>query len=231
MEKNQLVQLITEQPLVIPSLLLKHYRAIGLTDTECMLVIHVHHFITKGNSFPTPDDLADRMVLSATECSIMLRSLVQKGLIKLAQTKTNNLYTEEYSLDPLWEKCIEHIEEPLADHDQAKAESDLYTIFEKEFGRPLSPIECETLTMWLDDDQHQPQMIKGALREAVISGKLNFRYIDRILFDWKKNNVRTLEDARRHSEKVRGRFGTPPSEKEKRQPIPQMPMYNWLDQS
>ncbi len=26
----------------------------------------------------------------------------------------------------------------------------LYTVFEKEFGRPLSPFECETLRMWED---------------------------------------------------------------------------------
>ena len=62
----------------------------------------------------------------------------------------------------------------------------LYTVFEKEFGRPLSPFECETLGMWEDQDQHHPNLIQAALREAVMSGKLNFRYIDRILFEWKR---------------------------------------------
>ena len=40
--------------------------------------------------------------------------------------------------------------------------------------------------MWEDRDQHHPNLIQAALREAVMSGKLNFRYIDRILFEWKR---------------------------------------------
>ena len=82
-------------------------------------------------------------------------------------------------------------------------ESDLYTCFEKEFGRPLSPFECESLAMWMDDDHHDPIIIKAALRESVMSGKLNFRYIDRILFEWKKNGIKTIEQAKNHGRKFR----------------------------
>ena len=46
-------------------------------------------------------------------------------------------------------------------------------------------------------------LIKSALREAVISGKLNFRYIDRILFDWKRNGIKTIEQAKSHGRNVR----------------------------
>ncbi len=233
MEKKQLIQLMTEQQLIVPSLLLERYKDLGLTDTECMLVIHLHQFISKGNTFPTPDDLSAKMTLNATECSSMLRALVQKGVIQMVQTKTNNLFTEIYSLEPLWEKCIDSLQEAQQDEDRDQQEMDLYTVFEKEFGRPLSPIECETLAMWLDDDHHEALMVKAALREAVISGKLNFRYIDRILFDWKKQGVKTLDQAKVHSEKVRGRFQTPSASARQKtvQSVPQMPLYNWLDQS
>ena len=76
-------------------------------------------------------------------------------------------------------------------------------MFEKEFGRALSPFECETLAMWIDQDHHDPIIIKAALRESVMSGKLNFRYIDRILFEWKKNGIQTIDQARKHSQKFR----------------------------
>ncbi len=79
----------------------------------------------------------------------------------------------------------------------------LYTVFEKEFGRPLSPFECETLGMWEDQDQHHPNLIQAALREAVMSGKLNFRYIDRILFEWKKNGIKTVDQAQNQGRKFR----------------------------
>ena len=45
---------------------------------------------------------------------------------------------------------------------------------EEEFGRPLSPLECETLAIWQDQDQHDAILIKHALKEAVLSGKLSF---------------------------------------------------------
>ena len=79
----------------------------------------------------------------------------------------------------------------------------LYQRFEAEFSRPLSPIEAETLSMWLDEDGHKTELIIAALREAVVSGKLNFRYIDRILFEWKRNGVQTLQQAKAYGEKFR----------------------------
>ena len=52
-------------------------------------------------------------------------------------------------------------------------------------------------------DQHHPNLIQAALREAVMSGKLNFRYIDRILFEWKKNGIKTVDQAQNQGQKFR----------------------------
>lgn len=90
-----------------------------------------------------------------------------------------------------------------ADKNAKKQEGELYQQFEQEFARPLSPIEAETLSMWLDEDKHSAELISAALREAVVSGKLNFRYIDRILFEWKRNSIKTVEEAKAHSERFR----------------------------
>ena len=80
--------------------------------------------------------------------------------------------------------------------------------------------------MWLDEDHHDADIIKSALREAVISGKLNFRYIDRILFEWKKNGVKTIEQAKSHGQKFRSYQKSNPKEPEvKKEPLP---FYNWL---
>ena len=52
-----------------------------------------------------------------------------------------------------------------------EAYDNLFQLFEREFGRPLSPMECETLTQWLDEDGHPEVLIVAALREAVFCGK------------------------------------------------------------
>ena len=106
----------------------------------------------------------------------------------------------------------------------------LYNRFEEEFCRPLSPIEAETLSMWIDQDHHSPELIMAALREAVVSSKLNFRYIDRILFEWKRNGVKTVEQAKAHGERFR-KYTQQPKTELKRERAESYPGFNWLDQT
>jgi DNA replication protein len=174
------------------------------------------------------------MAVTAFDCTEMLRALIQKGFIEIIDGDSpEGIRFEKYSLEPLWEKLIDRF---LLNRKREKVEArqveetDLYTCFEKEFGRPLSPFECETLAMWMDDDQHDPVIIKAALREAVISGKLNFRYIDRILFEWKKNGIKTIEQAKSYGRKFRQHQGQARQADEPKVKSRPVPFYNWLEQ-
>lgn len=82
-------------------------------------------------------------------------------------------------------------------------ERNLFSIFEKEFGRPLSPMELETISGWVDQDRYPDELILLALKEAVFAGKVHFRYIDRILLEWSRNRVRTVQDAKAYTQKFR----------------------------
>nr|WP_245566378.1 DnaD domain-containing protein [Tuberibacillus calidus] len=230
MEKETLIEFMTKGHVTIPRLLLDYYSQIGLNEEECLLVIQLFALIHAGHPFPTPDELAEKMTFSSVKCADHLRRLVQKGMLEIVQDREGPVYSERYSLDRLWGKLAEAYILNQKNDQQLAEEEALYTIFEKEFGRPLSPIECETLAMWIDDDHHSPEMIKAALREAVLSGKLNFRYIDRILFDWKKNGVKTLEQAKAHGEKIRGRYASRKKvEDDGQSKTIQFPLYNWLE--
>ena len=85
--------------------------------------------------------------------------------------------------------------------------------------------------MWLDKDGHSPALIKAALKEAVLSGKRSFRYIDRILFEWKKSGVKTVEEAQEKSRIFRlnqqKRYTAKSNEPQKGDE--QVPFYNWLE--
>ena len=102
-------------------------------------------------------------------------------------------------------------------------------LFEQEFGRFLSPMECESITMWLDDDGHSVEIIRAALKEAVLAEKLSLRYIDRILFEWKKKNVKTLSDVERHAKSFRT-VGIRPAQQDKTAKVKRVPFYNWLEE-
>src|SRR5699024_3755453 len=100
-----------------------------------------------------------------------------------------NQFSEAYNLNSLWEKLY-------ADEKESENEGTVFILFEQEFGRPLSPFEIETINAWLDVDVIKPELIKAGLREAVLMGKLNFKYIDRILREWQRKGIRTVEQAR-----------------------------------
>ncbi|MBD8070212.1 DnaD domain-containing protein [Bacillus sp. PS06] len=234
MNKEKLIEWFQEGNISIPKLLIVKYKALGLNEDEFVLLLQVMTYIQNGNSFPTPAELSKIMTLTDTNCSDILRKLIQKGFLAInEELDESGILYERYSLNPLWDKIIQMLLFDDMKKEQAinqKDEEDLYSIFEKEFGRPLSPFEIESLTMWLDQDHHDLAIIKAALREAVMSGKLNFRYIDRILFEWKKNGIRTIEQAQQHSQKFRQhQQKTKTTQGQPNEYKRSIPFYNWLE--
>ncbi|MEH7415129.1 DnaD domain-containing protein [Neobacillus drentensis] len=231
--KSNIVAWLQEGNITIPSLLFSEYRNLNLNETELVLLLNIITFIEKGNEFPTPEELSARMTVSIAECHDLLRRLIQRGFIEIMDQYNNEgIRFEKYSVKPLWEKLVDQFllkGQITKQIEQKTEETDVYTCFEKEFGRPLSPFECESLGMWMDDDHHDPIIIKAALREAVMSGKLNFRYIDRILFEWKKNGIKTIEQAKNHGRKFRQKQTEKPQTREDSNQ-PSVPFYNWLEQ-
>ena len=231
--KSNVLAWLEEGNITIPSLLFSEYRNLNLNETELVLLLNIHTFLEKGNYFPTPEELSGRMTISTAECNEMLRRLLQRGFLEITDQYSNDgIRFEKYSIKPLWERLIEQFllnhQNNSQEYSKKTDEMDLYTCFEKEFGRPLSPFECESLAMWMDDDQHAPIIIKAALREAVMSGKLNFRYIDRILFEWKKNGIKTMEQAKNQGLKFRQKQMQKNNLKEEAHNS-SVPFYNWLE--
>ncbi|NEU31194.1 DnaD domain-containing protein [bacterium LRH843] len=232
MEQNVLLQWTTQRQLSIPTLLLKHYKQLGLKELELVALLHVQAFIEQGEGFPTPEKLSERMTLSISDCADMFGQLIRNQYVSLEKKiDEQGILYEFVTLEPLWLKLIQVLKgEEVQKEEQHKhvQEGHLFKRFEEEFSRPLSPIEAETLSMWLDQDKHTPTLIMAALREAVVTSKLNFRYIDRILFEWKRNGVQTVEQAKAHGEKFR-KYNQP---KRQEKPTPQTksyPGFSWLD--
>ena len=233
MSKELLNMWIDEGQTVLPTLLLKHYRDIGLSNDELVLILQLKSFIDKGDLFPNMAIIANHMQLSEDNVFKALHQLTQKKVLSIDTTIDENGITQDaYSLNLLWEKLFvflkqTHDSKKIAQKD--KQAKNLYQIFEEEFGRPLSPIEMETFVMWVEEDNYSPELIKMALKEAVLSQVYNFKYIDRILLNWEKKNIRTKEQVEKESKKYRdssnNRFSADSSPKRKSEPVP---MINWL---
>ena len=216
-----------------PKILLLEYKSLKLNEVELILLLQIIEFQKENNYFPTPELISTRMTISPLECSQILGRLIRSGFVELISTDENHMLSEVYSLDPLWDRLLELFilkENKKSRLDEELKEENVFVVFEREFGRPLSVFECETISLWLDTDKNTPELVLHALKEAVISGKLNINYIDRILFEWNKNNIRTVAQATERSKRFR-KNQTPINQVPKStQTIPKVvPSYNWVD--
>ena len=208
MNDEQLMEILATEPFSIPGLLFDYYHEIGLTDIQMMVLMQIMKRKREGADFVSPDLLAPQMSMDEQQAAKILQQLLQGHMIEIVETKqSDGKIGESVSLLPVYRKLSQWLLTQQQNHEEKdeKAEAGkLYERFEEEFARPLSPMELEMISMWLDDDGHEPFMIEAALREAVVSARVNFRYIDRILYDWKKKGVKTLEEAKAQGEKIRG---------------------------
>ncbi|MHC5279788.1 DnaD domain protein [Listeria kieliensis] len=225
---------IVEGVVSLPQVVMRHYAALQMNETELVLILQIESFRMAGNPFPSMEELAERMTLGKENVMRLVETLFHKGILMIEQEKTNGMLTERYSLAPLYHKLEAYLEnEALRTQVQQEEQNEIhvYRLFESEFGRPLSPIEAEMISGWLDQDHFAPALVREALKEAVIAQKKNFRYIDRILLNWKDKGVKTVEDAQRVAEEFhqhsRTGFSSTPGEIKKSKNS--IPLYDWLE--
>ncbi|WP_181186050.1 DnaD domain-containing protein [Alkalicoccus urumqiensis] len=228
MKPDQYIQLLEETPFQFPAVLFRTYLSLGLDDMQFLMLMHVHQFKQEGEVLPSPAQLASRMSTPEKDCSRLLSSLLSARFIEIKETQQADGTIEEFvSLKPLYEKLGEWMNADEPEEDMHKQnQGNLFRCFEEEFARPLSPMEIEMISMWLDEDGHSVELIEGALKESVISSRLNFRYIDRILHEWKRNGIRSLQEAKKHGENVRRNRH---AGEERKRELKTPPGYNWLE--
>ena len=137
--------------------------------------------------------------LGLTEEDVMtsFNNLIVKGFIEYKTIRENGMIKEIISLD----KFYNSIALKLANQNKKEVSNNIYDIFQKELVRSLSPTEYEYINNWLEKGLSE-NLIIGALKEAVLSGVKNFRYIDRVLFDWQKKGYRSMNDVEAAKKKI-----------------------------
>lgn len=86
----------------------------------------------------------------------------------------------------------------------------IFEYIEKNLGRVLSPIEFEIISSWDYDNE----IIKLAVKEAILHNAKTIKYIDRIIFNWKQNKVETIEDATKYLDEFSNKYKNTKEEKE-----------------
>lgn len=187
--------------------LLKYYPQLQLTEIELVLILELEAWAQKNNTFPNNDVLAQSMTLSPIEISQLIQQLLDKKVLVLQQGRDREgRISNFYDLSPLYEKIDKLIDQQgvkdsvnTVKNTNNVVRDPIQTLvrqFEIEFGRLLSPIERQQIAAWINIDHYQPEVVKIALREAVLAQVYNLRYIDRILLNWQKHNLTTSDQVK-----------------------------------
>ena len=178
---------------IIPNYVIKNYEKLGLEGLDFLMLIY---FINQRNNVTFDvNKIANDLNLDSSKVLEVINSLNEKNFISIEMKKNNGVIEEYISLDLFYNK----ISSMLMENVSSEKDTDLYSLFEKEFGRTLSPTEFTSINNWIENGISE-ELIKEALKEAILSGVHNIRYIDTILFNWTKKGYKKPEDVKRKKE-------------------------------
>ncbi len=187
---KELINMIKTRDLIIPNTLLRNYRQLKITEFELVVLIY---YLNQNDLSYDPQKISDYYDIPKTEIMEGIASLQEKELIQIELVKQNNRQTEVINLDNLFKRL------GLVVVDKKPTEPNtIFTAFEKEFARTLSPLEYEIIHAW-QEQKIADELILSALKEAIYNGVRNMRYIDRILNEWQKKGYQKVSDIKKEN--------------------------------
>lgn len=187
---KQLENILAKKDYVIKNFVFEIIKKQALTLNDTLLLIFLLN-----QEKPILDLNLIKKTINLNELEIMesFDNLSKKKLIKTDVVKVDEKIEEYINTDNIYKLAYLNITE------EAKNEivTDIFSVFESEFGRTLSPMEYELINAWINSGINE-ELIKGALKEATYNGVNNLRYIDKIIYEWGKKGFKTMEDVNKH---------------------------------
>lgn len=175
-----------------PRSLIHNYKKMNLNSDELVLMVYL---LNNEKAF-NPKQISDDLDLTLTEVMELINSLTTKGLINIEMHKMGSVRSEYINLDEFYKKlAFDFVDAP-----KKEKSTNIYDIFEKEFGRTLSPMEYEIISAWTEKTKEETILL--ALKEATYNGVSNLRYIDKILLEWSKKGISTEKDMINEKKKI-----------------------------
>ena len=134
-----------------------------------------------------------------------LKELMELGYLKRERLRDNKGVLRDYIYTIYEEPTLEKpkVDKPILENLKTYKElnnkelsnktiTTTDTIFDllEQNGFMLTPIQYEVVSSWNDDE-----LTRYAIKKAVLNNKFNINYIDKILYSYQKQNIRTVEQA------------------------------------
>lgn len=216
--EERYMELLRDKMFFIPSSVFRNMGKLGITGDEVLVLIFI---INMGpRVLYDPEMISKGTGINRIRVLEVINGLISKGILAIVVKKNgSSKKMEEFiSTDLFYEKMRGVL---LGGTNRANGkreeQTDLFSMFEKEFGRTLSSMEYEIIRGWVSDDMPS-DLVREALREATYNGVSNLRYIEKIILDWKKRGYKSVKDIERARERYKKKNGNG-----------DIFDYNWLD--
>lgn len=216
--EERYMELLRDKMFFIPSSVFRNMGKLGITGDEVLVLIFI---INMGpRVLYDPEMISKGTGINRIRVLEVINGLISKGILAIVVKKNgSSKKMEEFiSTDLFYEKMRGVL---LGGTNRANVkreeQTDLFSMFEKEFGRTLSSMEYEIIRGWVSDDMPS-DLVREALREATYNGVSNLRYIEKIILDWKKRGYKSVKDIERARERYKKKNGNG-----------DVFDYNWLD--
>lgn len=210
-------KILKDRPIVLPRYLFNYYLRLGITAEELIILIFI---IDKGDKTEyNPEALSTALGMDKFKIMEILNNLNEKKIISISIEKNSDGKREEYiSLDLLYSKIMNLLTSNNKEEEKTLDNSDIFSIFESEFGRTISSMECQIIKGWIDDNFSHELIMEG-LKEAIYNGVTSLRYIEKILYDWRKKGYKNKKDVMDAKNKYR----------ESKKEVKDVFYYDWLN--
>ena len=210
MKSSKLIEILKKGNFVVPLYIFQLRSKFNLNFETFVFLLYLSNFGDK--IVFDPNQIVEDLNITLEEVLSYIDELTEKKYISIEVIKNDKNIMEEYIMLGLFYEKLTNI--LIDDINQAKIEeeknSNVFEVIEKEFARPLTSMEYEIISAWLEDGVLE-ELILEAIKEAVYSGVCNLRYIDKIIYEWGKKGIKTAADV----EKNRINFKEKQTKKEK----------------
>ena len=199
MKSSKLIEIFKQGNMVIPLYLLQHYKDFKLKLDEFIFLMYLYNL---GDNFVfDPSKFGNELNMTLIEVMSYIEVLTDKRFIRVESKKNDKGVMEEFIvMEDFYNKLTMITIDEVNKETNDVSKTDIFEVIQKEFGRTISPIEYEIIKAWIESGINQ-DVIKEAVKEATFNGVSNLRYIDKILYEWGKLGVKTVEDVESNRKK------------------------------
>ena len=176
--------------------LLEKYYELGLTETECLVLLRLYQYKLNVSSELNSNDIVKKLSISTDELGEVIMRLVNKDFVGIEYDETKS-DLETFSLDGTFRQLGYVFEgNDSEDKEKYKAISMKQTlqVLENKLNKMLTPLEVSIVKKWFYDYNYDIDVVNEEIEKVLARKVKSVNIIDRALFARMKDTS-TDDDA------------------------------------